>query len=64
MAKSQSGKSAKGRQHVANARKYLQQWTRTAKHKVKAWAKHLANHPNDEVAKRNIGIAKDKVKKF
>lgn len=64
MAKKTSGASKKGRQHVNHAKKYLRQWTRVAKNKAKAWAKHLAGHPKDEVAKKNIGIAKDKIRKF
>jgi hypothetical protein len=64
MAKSLSGKSHKGRQHVNHAKKYLRQWMKTSKNKAKAWAKHLRNHPNDKDAQKNIGVAKEKVRKL
>lgn len=54
MGKSISGKSAKGRQHVARQRKYQKQFERTAKNKERAWKKHLANHPKDLQAREQI----------
>jgi hypothetical protein len=48
------GASKKGRQHVAHQKKYSRQFDRTAKNKAKAWASHLAVHPNDLVAKERI----------
>jgi hypothetical protein len=55
MAKQQiGGKNAKGRQHVHHEGKYRKQVDRTRRNKEKAWKKHLANHPNDKVAKADI----------
>jgi len=52
------GSSKKGRQHATHGRKYQRQFDRTAKNKERAWSKHLASHPNDLIAKGNIGKAR------
>ena len=61
---SKTGGSAKGRQHIAHKGKYLRQWGRTAKHKELAWKKHLAKHPKDEAAKKNIALARPKLTSY
>lgn len=61
MGSSKSGSSAKGRQHANHKGKYLKQWTRSSKNKEKAWKAHLANHPNDKMAKESIAIARPKL---
>jgi hypothetical protein len=48
------GASKKGRQHQAHLKKYLKQADRTSKNKNRAWKRHLKEHPNDIVAKKDI----------
>ena len=46
--------SKKGRQHVAHKGKYLRQFDRTARNKIKARKAHLKKHPNDLMARELI----------
>ena len=41
--------------HHAFTGKFKAQAIRTARNKEKAWKRHLANHPNDLQAKKDIG---------
>ena len=43
-------------------KKYTYQYARTAKNKVKAWDRHLKNHPNDKEARVHIPVAKSKLR--
>jgi hypothetical protein len=50
------GSSKKGRQSMQQKGngKYIRQTRRTKENKMKAWKKHLVNHPNDIMNQKNI----------
>jgi len=48
------GGSKKGRQSVVHKNKYLRQYSKTEKNKIKAWERHLKAHPNDLKAREDI----------